>query len=166
VKSRSSGVKDVRQLGDEVALHITDEGEGMTVKNKHSVRVVPIHKELRRLGFDTYLDSARKHDVDRLFPELKVNRRGCSRSAAGSWWRKYLKKNGIDGNAYRFRHTFADALREAGGLDAEIGSLLGHSGGSMTEHYGNISQVTMARRSALVNAVIFAGAQILKSRNG
>jgi integrase len=36
------------------------------------------------------------------------------------WWRKYLQRFGIDGNAYRFRHTFADALRTAGYMDNEI----------------------------------------------
>jgi integrase len=111
------------------------------------------------------LDKVRGRNVERLFPELKMNTRGRSSSTAGTWWRKYLQKHGISGNAYRFRHTFADALREAGGLDAEIGSLLGHSGGSMTEHYGNVSQVTLARRAALVNAVSFEAVHALKPRH-
>jgi integrase len=66
------------------------------------------------------------------------------------WWRKYLQRFGIDGNAYRFRHTFADALRTAGYMDNEIGPLLGHGSGTMTEKYGALPQVMVDRRAQMV----------------
>jgi len=46
--------QDVRQVGGHWTLHITDDGEGMEVKTKGSVRVVPVHPELVRLGLLIY----------------------------------------------------------------------------------------------------------------
>jgi integrase len=90
-----------------------------------------------------------------LFPELSTNEHGRFAGLVSKWWRKYLLRFGITGNAYRFRHTFTDALRRAGHLNEEIGPLLGHQDGSTTERYGNLAQVTVDRRSQIVAAANF-----------
>jgi integrase len=143
-------VQDVREVGGHWTLHVTDDGEGMAVKTKGSVRIVPVHPELIRLGLLEYRAGVADSGSERLFPELTANEHGRFAAAVSKWLRQYLQRFGIDGNAYRFRHTFADALRSAGYMDTEIGPLLGHGSGTMTEKYGALPQVTVDRRAQMV----------------
>ena len=144
--------KDIRQVGGHWAFHITDEGEGMTAKTAGSVRVLPVHPELLRLGLLAYRDS--KARAGRLFPEIEPDDNGRISRPVTEWWNPYLKRAGIvAGNSYRFRHTFTDALRSAGYLDSEISALLGHKKGSTTEGYGNLPQVTVNRRAEMVASI-------------
>jgi hypothetical protein len=55
----------------------TEGAEGRAIKNRSSVRIVPIHKELIRLGFPAYARSIRAAGHDRLFPGWKPNTRNC-----------------------------------------------------------------------------------------
>ena len=66
-----------------------------------------------------------------------------------------MQHAGIAGNAYKFRHTFIDALRRTGHLDHEIGPIVGHSSGSITHRYGSLPQVTLDRRAAMIGDVIY-----------
>jgi integrase len=144
-------IQDVREVGGHWTLHITDDGEGMAVKTKGSVRIVPVHPELMRLGLIAYRQRIADSGSERLFPELTANEHGRYAASVSKWWRKYLQRFGVvGGNAYRFRHTFADALRTAGYMDNEIGPLLGHGSGTMTEKYGALPQVTVDRRAQMV----------------
>lgn len=146
--------KDIRQVGGHWAFHITDEGEGMTAKTEGSVRVLPVHPELLRLGLLEYRDGISKTKANELFPGFKPDGNGRISREASLWWIDYLKRAGVvAGNSYRFRHTFTDALRAAGYMDEEIGALLGHKKGSTTEGYGNLSQVTVNRRAEMVASV-------------
>ena len=149
-------VEDVKKVGTHQtwALHITDEGEGMAVKTRGSVRIVPVHAELIRLGFPKYRELIAKEGFERLFPELQADKHGRFAGGITEWWRGYTARFKIQGtNAYRFRHTFADALRAAGILDNEIGPILGHKEGTTTERYGVLPQGTVDRRAEIVNAV-------------
>jgi integrase len=146
---------DVQVLGGRVVLQITDEGEDMNVKTKDSVRTVPVHGDLVRLGLMNYLQHRVTAGDARLWPELKLNRHGRFSGHASKWWRQHLQQAGIAGDSYKFRHTFIDALRRAGHLDHEIGPIVGHSAGSITHRYGNLPQVTLDRRATMINDVVF-----------
>lgn len=50
---------------------ITDFGEGQRVKTQAANRKVPIHTELRRLGFIEYAVTLNEKGYERLFPDLK-----------------------------------------------------------------------------------------------
>ncbi len=146
--------QDIRKVGGHWAFHITDEGEGMTAKTEGSVRVLPLHPELLRLGLLKYRDGVVKTRAKELLPGFKPDGNGRISREASLWWLAYMKREGIaSGNSYRFRHTFTDALRAAGYMDEEIGPLLGHKKGSTTEGYGNLPQVTVNRRAEMVASI-------------
>ena len=51
-------------------------GDGRRVKNRGSQRLIPLHPELIRLGFMTYVAQQRGAGKTRRFPELKPDRNG------------------------------------------------------------------------------------------
>lgn len=129
--------QDIRKVGGHWAFHITDEGEGMTAKTEGSVRVLPLHPELLRLGLLKYRDGVVKTRAKELFPGFKPDGNGRISREASLWWLAYMKREGIaSGNSYRFRHTFTDALRAAGYMDEEIGPLLGHKKAALQRAMG------------------------------
>jgi integrase len=70
-------VADVRQEHGHWIMHITTEGEGhKSVKTAGSMRVVPVHPDLIKLGFISYRNGMEKTGNTRLFPEAKRNGRG------------------------------------------------------------------------------------------
>lgn len=156
---------DVRQEHGHWIMHITTEGEkhdeGKSVKTAGSMRVVPIHPELVRLGFLKY-HAKRQHAGDKqLFPGAKRNGRGQMMADFSREFGKYLTrlglKNGRGLSLYSFRHGAADALRRAGYLDNQFGFILGHAEPSMTGRYGIMPQGMLDQRVELVNAITYLG---------
>lgn len=66
-------------------------------------------------------------------------------------------KEGIGHSLYSFRHGFAEALRHARYLGEQFGSLLGHTGATMTGCYGQMPQGMLEERVKLINAVAYLG---------
>lgn len=158
-------VADVRQEHGHWIMHITTEGEGAkSVKTAGSMRVVPVHPELIRLGFIKYRDAMHKAGQQRLFPEATRNSRGQMIAEFSREFGRYLTRIGIkDGRGlslYSFRHGAADALRRAGYLDEQFGFILGHTSGSMTGRYGIMPQGMLQQRVELVNAIAYPGLKI------
>ncbi|MBB3228783.1 integrase [Luteibacter sp. Sphag1AF] len=56
-------------------IRITDEAEGQSVKSDISVRTIPIHPALAKLGLLKRVESLRKAGESRLFPSVKTD--GC-----------------------------------------------------------------------------------------
>ncbi|MBX7461514.1 site-specific integrase [Qipengyuania huizhouensis] len=140
-----------------------DEKTGQRTKSGFS-RVVPIHSDLQRIGFLSFVERQLKAAKDtgnsQLFPELKENDRGHIGAKPSRFWRDYLKRIGIktgsDGfGAHSFRHTMADALRTAGYLDDEIEVALGHNQKTVTAGYGKVRQGTVGRISTMIESVRF-----------
>lgn len=158
-------VGDVRQEHGHWIMHITTEGEGeKSVKTAGSMRVVPVHPELIRLGFINYRDGMEKAGQQRLFPEAKRNTRGQMIAEFSREFGRYLTRMGLkDGRGlslYSFRHGAADALRRAGYLDEQFGFILGHTSGTMTGRYGIMPQGMLEQRVELVNAIAYPGLNI------
>lgn len=93
--------------------------EGRGLKNKESRRNVPIHSELVRLGFLSFLDhwreSAKPEDL--LFPDGKASSRGQSGAKLGERFSWHLRDREIVGRKlgmHSFRHNFEDRLKAAG----------------------------------------------------
>jgi integrase len=114
---------------------IEDEEEGRSVKTESSVRAIPIHSELIRIGFLEFVERVRKNNGQsaRLFPRLTPGPKGGFGEAFSKWFGRYKRKLGITNPSsvfHSFRHGFKDALRAAGVNEDVNDALTGHSGGN------------------------------------
>lgn len=158
-------VGDVRQMHGQWIMHITSEGdghgEGKSVKTAGSMRVVPVHPELIRLGFIRYHEARVKAGGTQLFPGAVRNTRGQMMADMSREFARHLTriglKNGRGLSLYSFRHGAADALRRAGYLDQQFGFILGHTQASMTGRYGIMPQGMLAQRVELIDAIAYPG---------
>ncbi|MBI1220664.1 MAG: tyrosine-type recombinase/integrase [Rhodobacteraceae bacterium] len=161
-------VTDVRLDHGHWIMHITTEGEaheeGKSVKTAGSMRVVPLHPEILRLGFLSYHTERSAAGDKRLFPGAKRNDRGQMMADVSREFGKYLNRIGLKKgrglSLYSFRHGAADALRRAGYLDEQFGFLLGHTKASMTGRYGVMPQGMLEQRVELVNAIAYPGLKL------
>lgn len=161
-------VADVRQEHGHWIMHITTEGDGdKSVKTEGSMRVVPVHDELIRLGFIKYRDGMEAAGHMRLFPEAKRNSRGQMVAEFSREFGRYLTRLGMKTgrglSLYSFRHGAADALRRAGHLDEQFGFILGHTAGTMTGRYGIMPQGMLQQRVDLVNSIAYPKLELLHS---
>lgn len=155
-------VDDVRQMHGVWVIHITDEGDpDKRIKTRGSYRVVPVHSKLIEMGFIEHVERQRAAGERRVFSELERDEAGQIAAAFKKKFGLYLAKLGLkDGRGltlYSFRHGFADALRRAGFMDAEIGIVMGHGEFTMTGRYGQLQQGTLAKRVELIEAVSYPG---------
>lgn len=158
-------VSDLRQQQGQWFMHITIEGEthseGKSVKTLGSMRVIPIHPELVRLGLLEYHAQRVEGAEKQLFPGAKRNERGQMMADFSREFGKYLARIGLKEapglKLYSFRHGAADALRRAGYLDNQFGFILGHTEQSMTGLYGIMPQGMLEQRVELVNAITYPG---------
>lgn len=117
-------------------ISINDSGE-KRVKNKSSIRKVPLHSKLVGLGFIEFAKSSQ----GRLFPELKKVKDNYSHYATKWFCRTYLKNCGIDDLRkvyHSFRHTVAQRLTNSNVPREIVGAILGHHDASQTTgRYGD-----------------------------
>lgn len=154
------GVEDVRQEHGHWIMHITTEGEGdKSVKTEGSMRVVPVHPELVRLGLLKYRAGIKESGEKRLFPLAERNERGQMIADFSRDFPRYLTKIGVKTgrgiSLYSFRHGATDAWRRSGLLDDQFGYILGHTSGTMTQRYGTLPQGMLEQRVELVNAIAY-----------
>lgn len=167
------GIDDVREDRGHWIMHITTEGDGeKSVKTAGSMRVVPIHPELLKLGLLAHHADLKRQGEKRLFPLAERNERGQMIATFSRDFPRYLTKIGLkEGRGlslYSFRHGAADALRRAGFLDEQFGFILGHTSGTMTQRYGTLPQGMLEQRVELVNSISYPGLVIdhLKAVSG
>lgn len=143
-------IKD-EETGITVIRFVEDEQRNKRLKTASSRRTVPLHPELKRLGFLDYVTHRRSADGDQaaLFPLLTVGPRGSLAESWSKWFGRYIRSIGIsnpDRVFHSFRHSFKDALRAAGVGEDINDALTGHSGGGVGRSYGAKS---MERRFGL-----------------
>ena len=116
-----------------------DEQADKNVKTPAGRRRVPIHPELKRLGFLEFVKRRRDAGQTRLFPELIYYRDRCTKNWSKFWGRfarRYVTKR-EDKTFHSFRHAFIRALRRKKVSETMIKALVGHSGGrDTTTGYG------------------------------
>lgn len=118
---------------------------GRTVKTRTSVRKVPVHPELRRLGFLTYVDRVKTSaGTEATLWPLLGSAEGRARTAAFSqWFGNYLRREPVSITDRRkvfhsFRHLFKDMCRDAGLSEDVHDALTGHAGSkSVGRGYGS-----------------------------
>lgn len=170
-------VSDFRREGDFWVLDMLDlddgddddDSEGSASKSQKlekrfksasSRRLVPVHEQLLRLGFQEYVDKQRRSNEALLFPRL--HRSHTSEKAAkgfSKWFGKYRRTAvGVKGrgtNFHSFRHGFKDRLREVTQSDEIRNRLCGHSAKTVGETYGQGD--SLRTLSDVVNKVAYAG---------
>jgi integrase len=124
------------------------------LKTKAARRTVPVHLELLAIGF---LDHVARHAIaghDRVFPELKIDRRGYRTDAIQKAVNRQIERAGARGERQSFhslRHTWRDALREGGvSRDATLAMGGWKSGGTEELYGGGLRPSTLARELAKV----------------
>jgi integrase len=121
---------------------IEDATLGRSVKTKTSVRAVPLHAELLRIGFMDFVEHAREKggSSGRLFSEIERGPKGTYGEVWSKWFGRYKRSLGIDNENsvfHSFRHGFKDALRAAQVGEDINDALTGHAGGNrVARSYG------------------------------
>jgi len=123
-------------------IHFRSAKPDQKLKNPASIRQVPIHRELLKIGFLEFVSTQRKRGEKRLFPELKLTEQGYSGNF--SKWFGRRKEAFISQDRrqkvtfHSFRHTFADYLRAVRARSYEIDRLSGRKSNSMShDRYGS-----------------------------
>lgn len=151
---------DVRQLHGVWIFHITREGSRLkSTKTAGSMRVVPVHTELIKLGFLDYHAAMVARGKEQLFPNLKPDTRGFFSRTPSRFFAGYFKRIGVKTdkrhNFHSFRHGVADAFRAAGYLDEAFGPLLGHTKSTTTGRYGVLPEGPLRDRVAMIEAITY-----------
>jgi len=128
-------VSDIKKEGDIWYFDVNDHND-KKLKNKSSVRVVPIHQTILDLGFIAYTHTT---DGSRLFSLLKEDKYGKLTQNWSKWFGRHLPRLGINDPAkvfHSFRHLMKDSLRNSGVDEAISDAITGHSSSSIGRSYG------------------------------
>jgi integrase len=130
-------VSDVREE-DGVLFLAIELGDGKRLKTRSSRRRIPVHSDLIRLGFLTFVESQRSASSSRLFPELTATRYGSVTAQWSKSWGRHARRLGISDRKktfHSFRHLFKVAVR-AVMPEEHHDELTGHSNRSVGRSYG------------------------------
>jgi len=130
-------VSDMR-VEDDVPFLAIEPGDGKRVKTRSSRRRIPIHPELVRLGFLTFVMTQRGAAHERLFPELRATSYGSLTAAWSKFWGKHARELGVTDRRktfHSFRHGWKDAAR-AVMPEEHHDAITGHSSSSVGRSYG------------------------------
>jgi integrase len=109
-----------------------DTEKGRRLKNKASVRVVPVHSSLIAAGFLEYVQTIKKSGAKVLFPNLGTDGRLTAGDSVGKWHKrvidKYVKVNGRKLALHSYRSTVVSKLHEVGVKGEVVRALVGHEG--------------------------------------
>lgn len=137
-----------------------------SVKTNNGFRMLPVHPELIRIGFEDFInDRRRKHGPGKRIFEECWNLGAKPRWSDYFRWQPFLRAYGIydmpshgDGNVclYSLRHNFKDAMRDAG-IPLEVQNrFMGHEGEKGTgEIYG--TGLLTPNQSNMIDLVNFEG---------
>ncbi|MGY2938856.1 integrase [Bradyrhizobium sp. GM6.1] len=123
------------------ALRFDREGD-KRIKTVSSIRRVPVHPELVRLGFLSFVEQRRSAvgPLSSLWPGFEDRSKLPSRANKWSeWFNGYLARHVVDDPVkkfHSFRGTFKRFGRAAGVDDVIINHLVGHSNHSVGARYG------------------------------
>jgi len=109
-----------------------DERINKSIKNKTSVRQVPIHPRLIALGFLKFAEAQKKAGAKLLFPDWPPSK-GKASAKAEKWFREFLRVVGLRDETpgktllgmHGFRHTFLNRALNLGISNAEV--ITGHA---------------------------------------
>jgi integrase len=165
------GIEDIKKEDNIYIININDDGD-KRVKSPSAKRNIPIHPSLLEIHiFSVLRDLAitRENDDTRIFKSLKKvqSRYGHSFS---KWFSNYKTKLGLDNKKtfHSFRHTFINAMKQAGCNPQAIKELAGHAKDDITADrygkpfstvmlYNEISKINFDIPSLNFNAIAIRG---------
>jgi integrase len=132
-------VADIQNVDGVDAFLLTPQDD-RRLKTRGAQRIVPIHKELKRLGLMKHVEAIRERNGVRLFPDLP----GEDQTHCVDMFQKrfsYMLRGKVEVRRgvsfHSFRHGFRDALREAGSTIDVTRALGGWArAGGIEERYG------------------------------
>lgn len=142
------------------------DGRAKTSKFRMREHMVPIHPTLIALGLREFVAKrASRKPAVRLLEDVGL---GQNRRSTGltKFWSRYLHAFGLylPGRAtHVFRHTIANRLRAAGLTREEIGAILGHTTGNVTDGYGGPQP--LGRKAEIIGKLDF-GFDVLAALGG
>ena len=144
-------IADFDFAGSIPVIRVSDVGDPKTspkkVKTKASIRDVPIASVLLELGLQEFVASrAKGTGAPRVFPDIKFGAGDRRSDGLTKFWGRLLQKFDLHepGRAtHVFRHTAANAMRNAGVTNEIIGWVLGHASPLEADGYGKVSPVAV-----------------------
>jgi integrase len=130
---------DVEVIGDVPVIRVRDDADWQRLKTSAARRLIPLHPELQRIGFMAHVEGQRRKKEARLFPELPLGHNGYLSDPFQKFFKRFLRDAGAKTartSFHSFRHTFTDALRDAGVPEDRRRELLGWAGKGMEATYG------------------------------
>lgn len=153
-------IDDVREVDGVWGLFFWKNARGQKIKNRASIRFVPLAKPLLDAGFLEFVEDMRQTGHPRLFPHLPAgtkkdgtpNGKGYGRQLSRQFG-AYVKTIGVEKGTgfHSFRHTMSTVLAEQGIPEREIALITGHAITSqvptLARHYIHIADTaTLLRR--------------------
>lgn len=139
------------------------------LKNRSSVRLVPVHSELLRLGLVEYVRKQDDRDQSRVFPGLKPG--GADKRLGHGftkWFSRYrqetgLYKPGLD--FHSFRHSATTFMHRGGVTDSLVDRITGHVTPGETARYTKSSDLSQLRDAIEKISVGFSLAHLHTGEN-
>jgi integrase len=118
-----------------LSINVDDDLGQKSVKNSNSIRLVPLHTELVRLGFSEFVRAQRQKGHTKLFPEIPLQAKKTASHAPSKWFARYREKQGVSGphwDFHSFRVTFITRLLDQNAPQHQVAQLVGHEKGLIT----------------------------------
>lgn len=137
----------------------------MSGKTQTSLRRVPIHSQLLKLGLWDYVEKLKAMGFDRLFPnrpELKPEK------MVGRQWAEWIEKCGIEDKRktfHSFRSTVITQLHNAGAPAAGIQRVVGHAVEGMNGvHAKYVREIQLALMRDTIEAIVYKDLDLVPVR--
>lgn len=136
---------DVVKVGDVLVFNLSFSEDGdKTQKTESSIRIIPVHDDLIKMGFGRYIEYVKSSGNKKLFPELVKNKYGQYTQGWSTAWGRWCDKLGLtDKNKvfHSFRHNWKRNSLHAQLHPDLARALMGHgSGGGAHGAYGAIDE--------------------------
>ena len=135
-------VADIVTIDDIPMLDINTHDGKKRLKTANARRRIALHPELIALGFLDFVAARQKQCYADIFPELGI-RRGRKGITASRWFARFLDRHGMQERElvfHSFRHTWINALKQAGVEKSLVQEMAGHDSGD-----GQGASVTFGR---------------------
>jgi integrase len=132
-------------------------------KTAGSVRPVPIHAELIRLGFLDYAEDMRRAGHAQLFPHVRRKEGDHAGAALSTWFGAYRRQAGVTGTRHglhQARHTVRTALADVGATDTQafaIGGWVTNGASPGNSTYLHTESLSPAKLREVINRLTYPG---------